>query len=593
MEAMTAYIDSVNELAIRHSSFSRRFAQPLAATVAEAFKQTVLAHPHNGYTFQDAKGVETTIRFPQLAAEVERCAAYLVHTCSLAKGDRVLLITEQPQGFVVAFLACIMLGVIPIPMANADYPRSDGDRERLLEIVKLCEPAAIICDEDMLAPMQTVSTTYQLAIPIALASARSVLPVRYPTIQADDIAYLQLTSGTTSAVKAVVATHSSLIANSIGIMGETGLQLDTEKDVAVTWLPLFHDMGIIGFLICTIVRGLNTVFMPTKRFLRRPSCWMEALVKYGANISYGPNFSFLLIDRLIKEGDLAKLDLRHVKAIGCGAEPIDPHLMRRFSEKLHNLSGLPLSAVKPSYGLAENTLCATMTPIDEALHTLFIDDEIYRTQGLVVETDKAGALEVIACGKPITNSALAIVDSERQALGFGRKGEIAISGGSVARGYYKNTVDTQGAFADGWHYTGDVGFMLNGYLFVTGRKKDLIIFNGKNYAPHEIEWCVEQMGSIRKGSVIAFSIADAAQERIGLLIGCRDYDGVDIESDVRRRVFNQLKLPVDVVIVVAPKDIPKTSSGKLKRSLVKKRFEEGFYNDLSEKSCVDEMVSMK
>lgn len=550
-----------------------------SGTICEAIDQIAELSFQNGATFQDLEGLETYYSYSDLRSEIYGAAAYL-SACGLNKGNVVIFCVTLPEEFIVTFLACLKMGIVATPVAPSKYSKIKSEKNRLKAVIELTKAKTIVCSDDNLADIKAFCELTNTRLAKVKSNERLDEVPDFPVIKPDDIAYFQLTSGTTSLPKAVVNTHANLIANIRGITGEKGLQTNSSTDKCVSWLPLYHDMGIIGFVLCPLYRRISTVYIPMHRFLRNPKVWLEAIARHRGTVTYAANFAYLLINRLVKDSDLQQWDLSCIKVMGCGAEPIKPDVICEATERLHRFSGMPVKAIKPSYGLAEISLCATITPKDEAMHLLKIDEQTYReTKKITPPREGKRVIEHVSCGACLENIEIHIVDEQGNLLPEGICGEIVVNGPVLAQGYYDNPKDTAANFKHNGFHTGDIGYLYNNNLYISGRKKDLIIHNGRNISAHEIEWCVESLEGTRKGSVITFSVLDENTEKVYLLVGLKAEANSELLTKINSILFSNFSFSVEKVFFVSPNEIPKTSSGKLQRGLAKKRFMMGDYEE--------------
>jgi fatty-acyl-CoA synthase len=396
----------------------------------------------------------------------------------------------------------------------------------------------------------------------------------------DDTCFLQFTSGSTAAPKGVMVTHRNLVANAHAIVRD-GLRFEPGRDRGVTWLPLYHDMGLIGFVLAPLLHRIPVVFIQTLSFVKRPSLWMETISKHRGTLTFGPNFAFAVAAKHAARQAPGSWDLSCLRVVGCGAEPIQAGTLRRFVEA-HAAFGLDPRAVMPSYGMAEGTLALSFDRLDAPFRTVVIDRAAYERDAQAVPV--AGAeigrdrTELVACGRTFPGHRLAIMGQDGSILPERAVGEIVFRGPSVTAGYFGNQEATRAGFRDGWLHTGDLGFLLDGELYVSGRQKDLIILNGRNYYPQAIEWEVERVAGIRKGNVVAFAVAGQDSERL-IVAAETALAGVEdlalLLHAVKAQVAAELGLAVGEVVLLSPGALPKTSSGKVQRRLTGAEYERG------------------
>jgi fatty-acyl-CoA synthase len=395
-----------------------------------------------------------------------------------------------------------------------------------------------------------------------------------PTIEPADVCFLQFTSGSTSMPKGVVVTHANLVANAEAFLGPRGLDRRPD-DVAITWLPLYHDMGLIGFVLGTLVCDIPTVLIPTEAFGRRPRIWLESMDKYGGTITFAPNFAFALVTKRTKDKDLEGLDLSRVRTVGCGAEPINPQVMRDFMERFAG-AGFDANAVLPCYGMAESTLAITFHAHGTPMVTDTVDSAaMQRGRAIAAEPGAENSVELVSCGKPFSEHELRIVSENGEALGEREVGEIVCKGPSVTQSYFNNPDASAESFRDGWLHTGDLGYIADGNVYVCGRIKDLIIIRGANHYPQDIEWAVAQVQGVRRENVVAFSIMRDGEEQLVVSAEGNSRDASELRRTIAARVSETSGLKVSHVAVVRVGSLPKTSSGKVQRRRTKSLFENG------------------
>jgi len=542
-------------------------------TMAEAIVRAAALWPGHGCTFQDLKGDETFYSFVQIAEETARRAGAL-QALGLRKGDRLGMVVVEPEDFVLTFLASLRVGVIPVPF----YPplglgNFASYSERIGRLLASCEARMLFASrrlESVLwALVGEVPSLERLITDKHLERERPV--PEYPDLDPDDIAFLQYTSGSTADSKGVMISHRGLIANSEGILGPGGLQADPLKDLGVTWLPLYHDMGLIGFVVAPLCFGVSVVFIPTLRFLRDPTVWMETIHRHRATISFGPNFAYGLVARRATAEQLAGWDLSCLKVLGCGGEPVHAETLRTFSQRFSPATGLQPDLVRPGYGCAEATLAASLTPMNEGLRLNVVDAATFQGEGVAAPPREGQpALTHVACGVPIPGHQVVIAGKEGLHLPAGVEGEILIGGPSVSAGYFRNEPATRATFRDGWLYTGDLGYLLDGHVYVTGRIKDLIIYHGRNYHPQSLEWPVGKLAGVRQGNVVAFSVPGEESEFVVIVL---ETTVLETATDEVERLIKEIKRVVQAETGLAPNDVvllgknclPKTSSGKVQR----------------------------
>lgn len=393
----------------------------------------------------------------------------------------------------------------------------------------------------------------------------------------DDIAFLQYTSGSTGAPKGVVLTHANLLAN-IRSMIE-GVKV-TSDDVMVSWLPLYHDMGLIGAWLAPLFAGIPTVIMSPLAFLSQPDRWLWAIHRHQATLSPGPNFAYELCVRKIADKDLQGLDLRRWRAAMNGSEPVQAATLERFAERFAPY-GLRREALLPVYGLAENSLAISATDLKSGYRVDRIERATFESTGRAVPSAQSDAttLEFVGAGQPLRDVECRIVNDSGADAGERIEGHLWFRGPSATNGYYKNPEATRELMrGDGWHDSGDLAYRADGDLFITGRAKDIIIKAGRNLYPHEIEQVVGHVNGVRPGCVVAFGAADerSGTERFIVVAEMRNAaDAKRISAGISAAVQDTMGLPPDVVDLVPPQSIPKTSSGKLRRNETKRRYLEG------------------
>jgi fatty-acyl-CoA synthase len=564
-----------------HVPIRRRGAPPDPKTLLDALDECHLVGNVRGYSFIDAAGETTTLGFRTFVDEARRRGRQLA-SFGLSKGDRIALVIPDAKDFVLTFLGAVTRGIVPVPLYP---PLSLGKLDAYLgSMVRTLNAAAV----DLVVTTSAVQKILWSALP-RVPTARDLITVEQlaaspetdappPDVVPTDPVFLQFTSGSTATPKGVVVTHASLCANALGIMC-TGLEANPEVDRALSWLPLYHDMGLIGFVLAPLVIAMPSVFLPTLAFVKRPTLWLDAIHEHRATITFAPNFAFARVTKRASDADLARWDLSCLRVVGCGAEPIHAGTMRAFLERF-SVAGLARDVMLPCYGMAEATLAMSFVGLRKTLLVDTIDPDACATSARAVPAPtSAGALELVSCGGPFPKHEIGIFDSRDRRLGDRMIGEIRFRGPSVAAGYFRNAEQTRQVFGgeaeDGWLRTGDLGYVADGNLYISGRKKDILIVHGRNYYPQSIEWLVEEVSGIRKGNVVVFSVPGATAEEIVVVAESAETDANarrSVAAAVKRHVNEEMALAIGDVTLVGAGELPKTTSGKLQRSKTREQY---------------------
>ncbi len=524
----------------------------------------------------DTPGQGVVLSYRDLDLRARTIAATLQAEAAL--GDRAVLLFPSGPDYVAAFFGCLYAGVIAVPA----YPPESARRhhqERLLSILKDAEPRLLLTSSDLREPLQAIESAPPVLCVDTLDPARAG-QWRMPTLQDDDIAFLQYTSGSTALPKGVQVSHGNLVANELLIRHGFGIDLNPD-DVIVSWLPLYHDMGLIGGLLQPVFSGVPCVLMSPAYFLARPLRWLEAISEYGGTISGGPDFAYRLCSERVSDSALQRLDLSGWRVAYSGSEPIRLDTLERFAEKFAPCGFTPDNFMA-SYGLAEATLFVAGTPRRHGIPSLRVDDAAL-TQN---RAEPGQGRAVMSCGVSQPGHAVLIVEpATLQPLADNQVGEVWAAGPSIALGYWRNPEASAKTFVqhDGrtWLRTGDLGFLRGGELFITGRLKDLLIVRGHNLYPQDIEQTIErEVEVVRKGRVAAFAVNDGGEEGIGIAAEIsRSVQKIlppeALIKAIRQAVAEACQQAPSVVVLLNPGALPKTSSGKLQRSACRSRLADG------------------
>jgi fatty-acyl-CoA synthase len=539
--------------------------------------------PARGFHFKSLEGGERFYSFASLLGESERRAAQLA-ALGLQQGDRVALVIADPAEFVLSFLAAAVGGMVPVPIyPRASFKAKNAYVDTVNHIVRASGAKLLLAAESAKQVMEEVLardlTGVRLAVLDELHAIQADSAAGKPKeeIRPDDLCFLQFTSGSTSMPKGVMVSHGNLVANARAFLGPTGVNRN-DDDLAVGWLPLYHDMGLIGFVLGTIICDIRTVLIPTEAFGRRPNVWLEAMHQHRASITFAPNFAYALATKRARDRDLEGLDLSPLRVAGCGAEPINPRVMREFAQRFARC-GFRADALVPAYGMAEATLAISFHPNPAPLITDTVDAAAMKQgQATPCAADPArpqASVELVCCGLPFPGHELKIADEQGQTLPERRVGEIWTRGPSITQGYYGNPDATEAAFGQGWLRTGDLGYMADGMLYVCGRSKDLIIIRGANFYPQDIEWAVSEVEGVRRDNVVAFSVLRDGEETLIVSAEGNSSDAPALRKAIAAKVAETSGITVGHVAVVRIGSLPKTSSGKVQRRRTKALFEDG------------------
>lgn len=554
-------------------------------TVARAIEDAA-AESKSGFRFLgESKQDERFFAYADVERESSRFAGAM-QTLGLRKGDRIALILPDNADFIFAFLGAVRAGIIPVPI----YPPTGlgklaGYLENTLHIVERSGARILLTNKEIKLLLGTIQAKapaleHVAAVEDVRVSREKLRPV---DILPDDVCFLQFTSGSTARPKGVTLTHANLAANVRAIM-QLGLAVTDGADPGISWLPLYHDMGLIGFVIAPIYHRNPITFLPPLLFLKRPARWLEAVSQYKGAISFGPNFAYALCVKRIKESEIQGLDLSSWRIAGCGAEPIRAENLRAFAHKFAPI-GFDEKALMACYGLAESTLAVSFS-LGDGVVTDVVDGEKLWSEGRAEPLGEGNsrASAIVRCGPAFDGHEVRIfapddVESEKP-LGEREVGEIRLRGASVMQGYHGDAEATRKAFAGGYLRTGDLGYVANGAVYVCGRSKEVIIVNGRNYYPQDIEWEASQVDGVRKGNVIAFGTMTGPGDRERVIVAFEtsvndEKERQTLVAKAREAIQQAVGLTVDDIVPVSAGVLPKTSSGKLQRAKTRELYESG------------------
>ncbi|KYF53172.1 acyl-CoA synthetase [Sorangium cellulosum] len=562
-------------------------------TFVEVLQQNSV-HADRAITFMRSSGEERSVSYAELWLEARR-RAHALRKLGLKKGDRVALILAEADEFVLTFVGALTAGIVAVPM----YPpqslaKLEAYSETVQHILAASGARVLVTNE----PLKEMIDAHLAASGDGPAALRVVLErdLREPEgfdasdaaepwrVSLDDLAFLQFTSGSTSRPKGVMVTHRNLTVNSHAIMFD-GLR-STPEDRGVSWLPLYHDMGLIGFVIAPLYALVPVLFLPTTAFIRRPSLWLDAIHRFRGTITFAPNFAFALATRAVTEAQAGQWDLSCLRALGCGAEPIQADVLRAFLDRFGK-HGLRPESILPSYGMAEATLAITFSDLAARLTTDRVDAKAMQS-GKARPANGGASMELVSCGRPLPCHQLIIAGPDGAPLGEREVGEIWVRGPSVAAGYFNEPDATKAAFGGGWLRTGDLGYTVAGEVYLCGRSKDLIILGGKNYFPQDIERVASSVEGVREGHCVAFSCLTASGAERAVVVAEVKRGVAGVAQAILQAVRAQLGVQLSEVALIKRGTLAKTSSGKVRRREMKRRFEAG---ELEVASDVDEGVT--
>jgi acyl-CoA synthetase (AMP-forming)/AMP-acid ligase II len=522
----------------------------------------------------------------------ERALGILYHLQRIGarRGDKLILFLGNNEQFIDVFWAAIIGGIIPVPIALGI---SDEHRHKLLRVARKLGAPFIYTERRSLDRIGAFAEQVGETEVFKGLRSRAFLvddlddisrPGKPYEAKPDDVAFIQFSSGSTSEPKGVVLTHSNVIANCDGVSQAAKL---TENDISLSWMPLTHDMGLIGFHIIMFSKRVHAHLMPTELFVRRPLLWLTLASKVRATILCSPNFGYKHYLKVLGDRPVEGLDLSATRLIFNGAEPISVDLCNEFLTRLQPAK-LARNAMFPVYGLAEASLAVTFPEVGAPMRTITLNRHRMNAGSpveLVAKSDK-DAVELISEGKVIPYCKVRITDDEDQPLPEDRIGNVHMTGDNVTRSYFENPEANAAAFsADGWLRTGDLGLFHQGELYISGRAKEIIFVNGQNYYPHDIEAIAQHADGLELGKVVAAGVRppDSQTEQLTVFVlhrsGMEEF--LPLATRVTRLINEQTGLEVSAVIPV--KRIPKTTSGKIQRHLLEESYLDGeFAAELAE-----------
>ena len=518
----------------------------------------------------------------------ERALGILHHLQRLGarRGDKLILFLGNNEQFVDAFWAAVLGGIVPVPVALGI---SDEHRHKLLRIARKLGTPFIYTERRSLERIGAFAAQAGEAQTYESLRSRAFLVDELTDIsragkrheaKPDDIAFIQFSSGSTSEPKGVVLTHGNIIANARGASQAAGF---TEDDVSLSWMPLTHDMGLIGFHLTMFFNRVHAHLMPTELFIRRPLLWLTFASRIRATLLCSPNFGYKHYLKVLGDRPVEGLDLSSVKLIFNGAEPISVELCEEFLTRLAPAQ-LTRNAMYPVYGLAEASLAVSFPPPGAPMRTIALNRHRLGVAAPVelVEADARDAVQLVSEGRPIPYCSVRIADDEDRPLPQGRIGHLHMRGENVTRGYFESPEANAAAFtADGWLRTGDLALIHQGDLYVSGRAKEIIFVNGQNYYPHDLEAIVQRIEGLELGKAVAAGARRPGEEIEQLVLfilhrGSME-DFLPLATAASRLINEQAGLEVAEVVPV--KRIPKTTSGKIQRHLLEQGYADGAFDE--------------
>lgn len=527
-----------------------------------------------GFNFYSSRGqLEHVLPYRELRLKALATARKLL-TTGLKRGERVAVVAETSPDFMAVFFGCQYAGLVPCPIPYSMYIGGRGAYvSRIAGMLQTARARAAIIPADLVSHISEAAALADTAI-VKTFEELAALPESIEKLKpfdVDDVAYIQYSSGSTSSPKGVLITQKAIVANTRGILRD-GLAI-TNEDRAFSWLPLYHDMGLVGFCLSPMMGQVTVDYLSTPSFARRPAMWLKLMSENRNTIAYSPSFGFDLAARRIN-GEAVTLDLTSWRVAGIGGDMVRADILNNFAEKL-SVAGFDAKAFTPSYGMAELTLAITFADLNkpvkidtvDRLHFKLAQRAVPASEQLKKSPERVRSF--VVCGKPITGHEIVIRDDVGQDLGQREIGHILFKGPSLMAGYFENAEATQAIMtADGYMDTGDMGYWLDGEIVVTGRAKDLILHNGRNIWPQDIEWAAEQVEPLRSGDAAAFAIeGEDGEDDVVVLVHCRLADASEME-ELRRKIAAAVHQTAGVecaVVLVAPRSLPFTSSGKLSR----------------------------
>jgi acyl-CoA synthetase (AMP-forming)/AMP-acid ligase II/acyl carrier protein len=506
------------------------------------------------------------------------------------RGDKMIIFLNNNEQFLDGFWAAVCGGIVPVPLAVGI---SDEHRHKLLRVARKLGNPLLYTDAKSLERLQALANQVGESALFAQLKSRAFLVESITDISKagklvrptpEDLAFIQFSSGSTSEPKGIMLSHGNLLANT---QGSSSVDKFHEDDVTLSWMPLTHDMGLIGFYIMMFANRAHINLMPTELFVRRPLLWLQVAAKKRVTISCSPNFGYRHFLKVLGDRRLENADLSAIRLIFNGAEPISVPLCNEFMNTLA-YTGLKRQAMYPVYGLAEACLAVTLPALGSDYRWIRVNRHRLGV-GAQIELNPAeprDALELMCVGEVVPNTELLIADDSRAGLPDGKVGHILIRGASVTRGYFADADATAAAIdADGWVDTGDLGVMYEGGLYIAGRAKEIMFVNGQNYYPYDIENIAQRAPGLELGKLVAAGVArpgSQGEELVVFVLHRSTMADFLATANAVSRLINE-HTGIEVAEVIPTKRIPKTTSGKVQRHLLEQAYIDGeFDSELAE-----------
>jgi fatty-acyl-CoA synthase len=541
------------------------------ATLTEALDYA--AQGETGSNFYTGRGsIYASLSYSDLREQAITLAHQLLGL-DVQRGDRVALVAETNPDFIKFFYACQYAGLIPVALpASVKVGAHQAYVAQLKRLLEASDASIAVASEGYLPFLQEASESLSMCM-VDMPDAFYELPADehvLPEAKPEDISYLQYTSGSTRFPRGVVIKHETAMANLKAIIAD-GLKMNAD-DRMMSWLPFYHDMGLVGFVLVPMAAQISIDYLDTREFALRPRQWLALMTQTKATISFAPSFGYELCARRVRAADVESYDLSNWRVAGIGAEMIRPQTLEHFAEMMEP-ARFDRRAFLACYGMAECTLATSFSPLWTGFTTHHIDaDHLsdHHEAVLLDEDDTHGrGRHFVNCGVPLPSFEVEIREDDK-VLDDWQSGVVYLRGPSVMSGYYNLPEETSHALCDdGWLNTGDIGYMVDGVLTITGRKKDLIIIHARNIWPQDLEHVAETQSEVRSGDAVAFSAPDAeGEEMCVLMVQCREQDPQKRNALVRRlTALLRMEMSLDCYVQLVPnRSLPRTSSGKLSRA---------------------------